>query len=68
MQKRIFVEIAWGAWIYIEDGLIDPRIDSMRFMRIEKVVLDYATLLSCYVVRLARLELENVCTRLDVIV
>ena len=37
-------------------------------MRIEKVVLDCATLLSCYVVRLARLELENVCTRLDVIV
>jgi hypothetical protein len=68
MQKRIFVETAWGAWIYIEDGLIDPRIDPMRFMRIEKVVLDYATLLSCYVVRLARLELENVCTRLDVIV
>jgi hypothetical protein len=40
----------------------------MRFMRIEKVVSDHATLLGCYVVRLARLELENECTRLDVIV
>ena len=68
MQKRIFVETAWGAWIYIEDGLIDPRIDPMRFMRIEKVVSDHATLLSCYVVRLARLELKNECTHLDVIV